>query len=454
MKSVKCKMKKLEAALFRRVDNSPLIVFRIIFGFLLCYHVVDALRKGKVYHLFIHPPFTFTYIGFEFLQPLPGKGMYFYFGLMALLALFVMLGFLYRFAMLGFTLLWTGIYLMQKVDYNNHYYLVLLLCLFMSSMPANAYFSVDAARKPSIKKLWCYQWVIWLFIAQMAIVYFYAAASKFTGDWLSGRFMAYRFSGLAKHPHYGFIYGSNIFQGLLTYGGIAFDFLIVPALIWRKTRPYAFVVSCLFHLFNSFTFHIGIFPYLSIALNIFFFEPEKIRQLFLKKKPTFITDSDLKISESQNRGIKHSLVVYALCVYLLVQLIVPLRFLLFPGNVFWTEEGYKLSWKMMLRVKKGEVHFKVVDPSSSQTWIINPVEKLSPMYAYWLAISPDMMWQYAQRLKNDFAQHGHQNVQVYAAGWVRLNGRDPKPLVDSTVNLAAVKWEPFRHSSWITEDPK
>ena len=88
---------KLFQLLYKPVDNSPLILFRICFGFLLFCHCISYILKGKLFTYFIEPPFTFTYIGFEFLQPLPGNGMYFYFALMALLALLIMLGAWYRF---------------------------------------------------------------------------------------------------------------------------------------------------------------------------------------------------------------------------------------------------------------------------------------------------------------------------------------------------------------------
>ena len=116
--------KKIYTALFRQQDNSALVIFRVSFGFLLFCHCISFLWQGKVFNNFIEPPFTFTYIGFEFLQPLSGNGMYFYFGLMAALALLIMLGAWYRFSMIGFTVLWTAIYLMQKSGYNNHYYLI------------------------------------------------------------------------------------------------------------------------------------------------------------------------------------------------------------------------------------------------------------------------------------------------------------------------------------------
>ena len=146
--------------LFKDVDNSPLIVFRVIFGFLLFYHIAASLLNGTVYKNFIQPPFTFNFIGFDFLQPLPGPGMYFYFGAMALFALMIMLGAWYRLSMTAFTILWAGIYLMQKADYNNHYYLVLLVCVLMIFMPANRYYSLDVKRNAVTEKLSCQQCVL------------------------------------------------------------------------------------------------------------------------------------------------------------------------------------------------------------------------------------------------------------------------------------------------------
>jgi vitamin K-dependent gamma-carboxylase len=431
--------------LFKEVDNSPLIAFRILLGFLLFYHILAALSNGTVYKNFIEPPFTFNFIGFDFLQPLPGAGMYFYFGLMALLALMIMLGAWYRLSMAGFTILWTGIYLMQKSDYNNHYYLVLLVCVLMVFMPANRYYSLDVKRKAVTKKDTCPQWVAWIFMAQVAVVYFFAATSKLSADWFSGKFIAIQFSQLSTHPIAGIVYGQKWFQLLVCYGGFFFDLLIIPLLLWKKTRAYAFLLSCLFHIFNSFTFNLGIFPYLSIALNLFFLEPEKVRGFFFKHKSPVVHSDNNFIHKSTSR----QLVICGMGIYLLIQIILPVRSWFFPGNVFWTEEGYRMSWKMMLRSKSGVVHFKVIDAGSGKIWDIDPSKIFTPSQVMWLAISPDIIWQYAQRIKNEFARKGFSRVEVYAIGSVSLNRGPYRPLVNPAVNLAAVKWHPFSHSDWI-----
>ncbi len=435
----------LAKKLFYPVDNSPLVLFRILFGLILCYHCLDFIVSGDLYENFIQPPFTFSYIGFEFLQPLPGPGMYYYFALMALFALMVMLGAWYRFSMIGFTILWAGIYLMQKSNYNNHYYLVLLLCSLMSIMPANRYVSIDVKRNAVTEKHSCAQWVIVVFILQIAVVYFYAGISKLSGDWLSGKFIALQFARLTTHRFVGPFYASRPFQLLICYGGLFFDLFIVPLLLWKKTRRFAFLFYCGFHLFNSYTFRIGIFPYLSIAMGVFFLDGEFIRHRLFKNKRVVAVDIDKNIQ----RTFKKQLLLYVLGIYFIFQLILPMRSWFFPGNVFWTEEGYRMSWKMMLRGKTGKIHFKVVDTVSQKTWRINPAEKFIASHVTWIAICPDIAWQYAQRLKKEYNDKGYPNVKVYAIDSVSLNKYPPQLLIDTTVDLGAVQWQPFRHSNWI-----
>ena len=437
--------KKTVKRLFSRVDNSPLITFRILLGFLLAFQCIRFIAEDKVYENFIQPPFTFNYIGFEFLQPLPGNGMYFYFGLMALLGLLIMVGAWYRISTISFTILWLGIYMMQKSDYNNHYYLVLLVCFLMCFMPANAYTSLDVKMDPEKKSISCPQWVPLVFIIQLAVIYFYAALGKLSGDWLSGKFIALQFARLSTHHFTGPFYSNHYFQLLICYGGILFDMFIIPLLLWKKTRPFALIFFCLFHLFNSYTFFIGIFPYLSMAMAIFFVNPEKLRSLLFFSKTPFIKNHNDPVHKTFTR----QLFVAGLIAFILLQVALPMRPWFYPGNVFWTEEGYRMSWKMMLRIKTGNIHFKVSDPVSGNKWIINPSEKFSRLHVNCLAISPDIIWQYAQRIKKEFNSKGYPGIKVFAIDSVSLNNNPRQLFIDTTVDLAAVKWQPFKHSEWI-----
>jgi len=98
----------------------------VVFGALIATEAFGAIATGWLRRTLIEPEFTFNFIGFEFLQPLPGNGMYFYFVLMGIFGLLVMVGYKYRFSMFCYALMWSCVYLMQKTAYNNHYYLLVL----------------------------------------------------------------------------------------------------------------------------------------------------------------------------------------------------------------------------------------------------------------------------------------------------------------------------------------
>lgn len=442
---LKTRWEYITAQLSQPADNSALVLFRMVFGFLMAYHCLHFMWSGKLAHNFIDPPFTFSFIGFEWLQPLPGIGMYIYFALMALLALLLMAGAWYRPVSVMLAMMWTAVYLMQKSNYNNHYYLMLLLSWLMCLMPANKAFSVDAKRDPAIRSDTCGRWVYLLFMAQTAIIYFYAAISKLNADWLNGIFIAQQFERLHTRRLTGIFYSSEYFQMLVVYGGFLFDLLIIPLLLWKRSRHYAFLLYCGFHLFNSYTFRIGIFPYLSIALGLFFLSPATLRSRFFPGSiPPVFNQVALVMTDA-----KKKILFTGIFIYLLIQVWLPLRPAFFPGHVFWTEEGYRMSWKMMLRTKTGKINFKIVDSASGKSWRHDPAEKFAVSHVNWLAICPDISWQYAQRLKRAYADNGYPHVEVYAIDSVRLNNNPPQLLIDTNVNLAAEKWERFGHTRWL-----
>ncbi|KAA3440399.1 HTTM domain-containing protein [Rufibacter hautae] len=425
------------------VDNAPLVVFRWLFGLLLFLETAGAIITGWVKKNLVEPTVSFPFIGFEWLRPLPGNGMYFYYGLMALLGLLVMVGLYYRASMVLFTVLWWGTYLMQKTSYNNHYYLLLVLCFLMLLVPAHAYASVDARRKPELKSLSCPRWCLVIFVAQMGIVYTYASVAKMNADWLAGIPIKVWFANKSHFWLIGGLLQETWFQKLVVYGGIFFDLLIVPLLLWRRTRFLAFCMAIFFHGFNSAIFHIGIFPYLALALCLFFFPPETIRRRFLRKKPAF-TASESPVQEISTR---ERLFFWFLGIHLLVQVLLPLRHWWFPGNPNWTEEGHRMSWHMMLRTKNGYASFKVL--ADNQLFWEYPENHLTAKQARTVATHPDLLWQYCQFLERKYRQQGYREVKVFAHTQVSLNKRPFQLLVDSTVNLAGVAWLPHQPSPWI-----
>jgi vitamin K-dependent gamma-carboxylase len=427
--------------LFKQIDNSALIVFRVFFGLLIFLESVGAIFTGWVNRVLIAPKFTFSFIGFEWLQPLPGDWMYVYYVVMGIFGLFVMLGFKYRLSIIGFTIMWLATYLMQKSSYNNHYYLLILLSTFMVFMPANTYFSVDAKRNSFIKQNTMPQWCSLVFILQMGIVYTYASIAKMYPDWLDTTVIEILMKPKEQFYLIGGILQQKWFHYFIAYSGLIFDLLIVPLLLWKSTRKYAFFASIFFHLFNSIVFHIGVFPYLSLVISVFFFEPETIRNIFFKKKKPY-TKNEVIIPK-RNTAIK-----YLIIIYFSIQIVLPLRHWVIKDDVLWTEEGHRMSWRMMLRSRGGVVKYKIVDMSNNTEIPIHSNSYLSEKQQRAASVRPDIIWQFVQYLKKDFKAKG-KDVEVYVDCSISVNGKPLKRLINPKVDLAAVKWNAFKHSEWI-----
>ncbi|NER12910.1 HTTM domain-containing protein [Leptobacterium flavescens] len=440
------KKEKFDQFLFRPIDNAPLIVFRIIFGLLIFLESVGAIFTGWIRRTLIEPDFTFNFIGLDWLQPLPGHWMYVYYAVMGVFGLLVMIGYRYRLSLGFFTIMWTATYLMQKASYNNHYYLLIIICLIMILLPAERYASADVRRKPQIKALSMPNWCSWIIIIQLWIVYTYASVAKLYPDWLDTTVVENLMLGRKDYPIIGDFLQLKTVHYVITYTGIIFDLLIIPTLLWKPTRKLAFAASIVFHIFNSIVLQIGIFPYLSLAFTLFFFEPEKIRSIFLKKKPV------AELSAVQ-LPLKRNLFIALGAIYFVIQIGLPLRHWVIKDDVLWTEEGHRMSWRMMLRSKSGYVNFKVVDKNTGETVIISPKNHLSRKQYRMIGTKPDVIWQFVQYLKKDFAEKG-KDVSIYAMGKISVNRSPYKTLIDPEVDLAAEKWSHFRHHSWILPSEK
>jgi Vitamin K-dependent gamma-carboxylase, lumenal domain/HTTM domain len=244
------------------------------------------------------------------------------------------------------------------------------------------------------------------------------------------------------------------------FGGLLLDLLVVPFLLWRRTRLFAFGAAVLFNLINATIFDIGIFPWLMLGALLIFFPPDLMRRFARAFKPgTSGSEAErAQPSVSPKRMIESSacpslsrfqkLAVGLLAAYLVVQVLLPLRHYLYPGEVNWTEEGHNFSWHMKLRTKTGQAVFTVTHPQSGQTWIINPEDYLKPHQLTKVITKPDLIVQFSQYLAEEKRREGYDNVEVRARTMVSLNGRQPQLLVDPNVDLAKeqVKLLP---QSWI-----
>lgn len=426
--------------LFKRIDNSPLIIFRIFFGFLVACESFGAIFTGWVKRVFIDPQFTFSFIGLEWLQPLPGLGMYLYFVLMGFLGISIMLGYRYRFAIIAYALLWAGVYFMQKSSYNNHYYLLLIISFFMIFLPANRYKSLDVKQKRVQESYSMPKWISLLFIFQIGIVYVFAALAKLYPDWLNGSFTKNLLLGTTTSPFLIEIFSQKWFYLFIAYAGIFFDLLIVPLLLFKKTRTLALLASLVFHLFNAVFLQIGIFPFFALSFALFFYDSNSIKQLFFKSKPT---EEKLSGFSALNSGI----LVYSIFIpFLFIQLLFPLRHYLIDGDVLWTEEGHRLSWRMMLRERSGYIIIKIKDLVTGKEVVYDYHKNLTQKQINNLATKPDFIWQYCQRIKKEYK---NQQISIFIDCKNSINRGDYKTLIDPKQDFVTAEWDYFWHNKWI-----
>jgi hypothetical protein len=419
----------------------------------MLWEVYRYFTNGWIGRYFVEPALTFTYYGFSWVKPWPGSGMYIHFFILGLAAACVMVGFLYRIATPVFFLAFTYFFLLDQTRYLNHFYLVCLISFLMCFLPANRAFSVDALLRPKIRSDVVPAWTLWLLRAQVGIPYFYGGLAKINSDWIhGGEPMRTWLLPFTRVPGGGPVFTSDWIVYSFVIGGLLLDLLVVPLLLWRRTRILALVAAVLFNLTNSVIFDIGIFPWLMLGTLLIYFPPGLMRRFahafmspgeqFVDTPPAPVSVGNQPLSTSQKR------VVGLLAAYLAVQLNFPLRHYLYPGDVSWTEEGHNFSWHMKLRTKTGEAVFTVTHPPSGQTWTIKPDDYLESHQLIKVTTKPDLILHFGHYLAEEKRREGYDNVEVRARVMVSLNGRQPQLLVDPNVDLAKEEVS-LLPASWI-----
>ncbi len=437
-----------EPAWHKPVLIAPLITFRIVFGLLMFVSLLRFVWRGWVSTVYIQPSFHFTYMGFGWVRPLGAFGMYVLFGIIILSTLFITIGLFYRIAAIVFFLGFTYVELIDVTTYLNHYYFISLVAFIMIWLPANRDYSVDVWLQPCNKRNLVPAWTIRVLQFQLAVVYIFAGLAKLNPDWLMhAQPMKTWLPACSYLP----VVGQYMYQEwvayLFSWFGAVYDCLIVFFLLNKRTRPFAYVVVLIFHIATAIFFPgIGLFPYVMIVASLIFFSGQFHTRL-LSFLP-FYRHQHLSLQQSVFEFRYNKVVTAALAIYIFFQVAIPLRFLFYPGHLFWGEEGYRFSWRVMLMEKAGTAYFTVKDSSHTRYVSIDNAAYLTPLQEKMMSTQPDMILKYAHYLYKQFEQKGWQKPEVYAEVYVALNGSRSCLFIDSTVNLAGqpISW---RHYNWI-----
>jgi hypothetical protein len=356
------------------------------------------------------------------------------FALMGTAALGLCLGAFTRVSALVFFLTFTYAELIDKATYLNHYYLVSLLAFLLIFLPCSTVLSVDAWRRPEVRRETAPAWAYIVLRLQLSLVYFFAGFAKLNPDWL-----------LSAEPlrTWLFAHGDAPLVGpwlrepwvayAMSYGGAAFD-LSVGFLFWRRplVRP-VYALCALFHLAVWALFPIGLFSFVMLVATTVFFEPSWPASLLARWRRPSDEARGVRVATPDPRPLGLVPLVL-LALFLLVQLVTPLRFLAYPGNPNWTEDAFRFAWRVMLIEKTGSAEFRVETPRGTRT--VRPREELTELQVKMMSTQPDMIHEYARHLARRF-ETPEASPRVYADAWAALNGRPSQRLIDPTVDLAA-----------------
>ncbi len=494
---------RVRSALAAPVDIASLVAFRVAFGLIMAWEMWRYISKGWVEGQYADPEVTFPYWPFTFVEPLPRPWLDLVFWGTGAAGLLLAAGLAHRLAATSLFAGVTYIFLLDKTRYLNHFYLVCLIAFLVVWLDPHRAQSVDARRRPALRSATVPAWQLWLLRFQIAVPYFFGGIAKLNGDWLRGRPLRSWLEARTDFPGIGRWFDDDVVTWAMNYGALLLDLLIVPALLHRRTRPYALAAAMVFHLFNARLFSIGIFPWLMMAATLIFLPPSWPRQVlatasraqlgdprmvglaigafagfalggFLplsfsywragialatgavigheigaRRTPTPPTPAPLPFERAPLRRRTTAL----LALWVAVQVLVPLRHLATPGVVHWTEEGHNFSWHMKLRDKDASVELTVtadgrpVDPDA--------VVALTSRQRSKMSTRPHMLVQYAHMLEDRLVQQGHRTVEVRALVWASLNGRPFQLLVDPTFDLTTQRYPWFDHAEWILplDDP-
>lgn len=413
----------------QQVPATALAAVRIVFGLLMLASCLRFIALGWIEQQYILPKIHFPYTGFEWVASLGSPGMYIIFGLMTVATVGMILGAWYRLSAIVFFLTFTYVELIDKTYYLNHYYFVSLVAFLLCLVPAHGAWSIDARRSAAQARTTVPRWTFDIFLFQLTVVYVYAGIAKINEAWLLDA-MPLRIWMPAHDdlPVIGSLMSIPWMPWVFSWAGMLYDISVPWFLMHRRTRWIAYAAVVGFHMVTGMMFQIGVFPLVMIGMTLLFFIPAPVT--VAPSTPTL-------------RPV-HAVIG----LFIVLQLLIPWRFLLYPGNLYWTEEGYRFSWRVMLVEKAGTATFSVTDRRTGRTGIVDNRMFLNEHQEKQMSFQPDMILQFAHVLHDHFQRMGMTDPIVTADVWVTMNGESSTQLVDPTVDLSREQLG-FHRNAWV-----
>ena len=420
------------------IPATSLAVIRIGFGLMMLAGIIRFAANGWIDAQYLSTSYQFSYWGFAWVRVPPAPILYSLYALVGVAALGIALGLAYRLATWTFFIGFSYLELMDKTYYLNHYYFVSLFAFLLLFVPAHASFSLDVRLGFTKRLEHVPYWTLGLLRLQIGLLYFFAGIAKLHPEWLlEAKPLIFWLPAQSDFPLLGPLFNYTWVAYLFCWFGCLYDLTIPFLLSWNKTRVLAYASVVVFHSLTAVLFQIGLFPFVMIIATLAFF-PANTQALWIERIRSHFSQSVGKRQvQGTNSYTPHQPATYirlVLLVFFAWQLLMPFRYLAYPGPLFWTEQGYRFSWRVMLMEKTGYVTFRVIDVDGKSTFV-SPNEHLSIAQEKQMATQPDMIVQFAHYLEKVYLKMGWQDPAVYADSFVALNGRLSQRFIDPTVDL-------------------
>ncbi len=436
---------RLGAAARRPVAADSVAVFRIGFGVVATFGSVRFLARGWVDSLYLAPTNHLSYPGFDWVHPLPAPWMHLLMVVLALLGICVALGYRHRLAAALYAVGFTYTELIDAVLYLNHYWFVTLAAVLLVLLPVHHRWSLDARAGRVEARATVSAAVVWVLRGQLGLLYAFAGLAKLNGDWLlRAQPLRLWLADRTHLPIIGPLLDEPVVAYLASWGGAFFDCTIVAWLLWRRSRPWAYMALVGFHLATGVMFRIGVFPWVMIVSGLVFFGPDWPVKAWRAIRP----GSKARAAAPGATARITRPAVVLLVALALFQVLLPLRHYAYTGNVRWTEEGYYWSWRVMLTEKTGYVEYRVTDTSGGHTWLTGPELVLTDWQTGQANVRPDLIHATARLIADHYQRQGFEDLEVRADAWVSMNGRPARRIVDPSVDLLSQPRN-LAPSAWI-----
>ncbi|MEM1333015.1 MAG: HTTM domain-containing protein [Actinomycetota bacterium] len=428
------------------------VAFRVAFGVLIAIGQLRFVLRGWVEEFLLAPEVHLTYPGFAWVRPLPPLLMYGLVGGLGLAGVAIALGWRTRPVAAVFAVGFAYTELIDAALYLNHYWFMTLAAVVLVVVPGP-----DRGRVPAI--------TVWALRGQLAVVYLFAGVAKLNEDWLlRGEPLSTWLAARTDRPIIGPLLDEPIVGMAFSWAGAVFDLTIVGWLLWSRSRPVAYGVLVAFHVVTAMLFQIGMFPWMMILLTPIFCSAEWPARLLermrrgrrLDSAPNLGPETPGRAHRTESREVDRSgravgatmtarrrtsisrRAVIPIAVLALVNLVLPIRHAAADGDVRWNDDGYLLSWRVMLTERATHVRFHLTDPATGATETVDAESVLTEWQAAAATVRADLILTTAHLIADQRSGPSGPRIAVHVDAFVAWNGRVRERWIRPDIDLAAL----------------